>query len=786
MNWLNDASSPPIGSAVQSLIVAPMNGGGEMGRRVRETDWSASALGAYETWPQSLRSSLSLVLNTKGIAALYWGPEQWLLYNDAYAAALGDRHPAAFGRPMPEVLTDIAPVLSPQVAEVLRTGEGFAVENLTMIMHRYGRDEETVWTYSFSPVQGEEADFAGVLLLATEMTGQKSVERLQAQSQLRLETALRIARLGIFDWQPYAGRIEMDARSSEIFGLPNLGEFSHENAFACIAPDHLDQLRTETLGLMGISRPFDPKDLGRTVDFNYDLVQPDGSRRSILSSGVIIQNPDGTRRMVGAFHDVTDLKRAEAVALGERDEAQDRETTALADAERVKLALAAGAIIGTWHWNPTTDQFTIDEAFATAFGLDAALGREGIPMAQIVATVHPDDQAGLAIAISEAVQRGGAYAHQYRTKRLDGNYYWLEANGRVEMDSEGTPVSFPGVLIDIEERRTMEAERDRATAMLQESEHFLRSVLASSNDCIKVLDIDAKLVFMSEGGKRVMEVSDFNEIVGCPWPDFWQEEGNLAVKEAIASAQAGVASTFQGYADTMKGNRRYWDVQVSPILGVDGKPERILSVSRDITALKEAEEVRAVLAQELAHRMKNTLAMVQAIVTQTLRQVPSIEEGRKSISHRLGALARAQDILTQSSSDEADARAVVEAAIGPHQTEDRRIHVNGQMCLLTAQQALGLSLAIHELSTNAAKYGALSKAAGQIDVSWKESNGGFKFTWIETGGPTVVPPETRGFGSKLIERIVASYFDGEGRIDFDPAGIQFTLTGALGRSELAA
>ncbi|WP_160000605.1 ATP-binding protein [Roseomonas sp. 18066] len=155
----------------------PLIGGGEMGQHVRDTDWSASPMGPYETWPQSLRSALSLVLNTKGIAALYWGPQQWLLYNDAYGVALGDRHPSAFGRPMPEVLTDIAPVLSPQVAEVLTTGRGFAIENLPMMMRRHGRVEETIWTYSFSPVQGEGEGFAGVLLIATEMTQQKAAEQ---------------------------------------------------------------------------------------------------------------------------------------------------------------------------------------------------------------------------------------------------------------------------------------------------------------------------------------------------------------------------------------------------------------------------------------------------------------------------------------------------------------------------------------------------------------------------------------------------------------------------------
>jgi PAS domain S-box-containing protein len=167
--------------------ITPILGGGDMGRLVRDTDWSKTPIGAYERWPQSLRSSLSMVLNTKGIAALYWGPDQWLLYNDAYGVALGDRHPRAFGRPMPEVLDDIGPVLGPQVARVLETGEGFSMHNLTMPMRRFGREEETIWTYSFSPIQGEGEGFAGVLLLATETTDQLRSERRRDEAEAALQ-----------------------------------------------------------------------------------------------------------------------------------------------------------------------------------------------------------------------------------------------------------------------------------------------------------------------------------------------------------------------------------------------------------------------------------------------------------------------------------------------------------------------------------------------------------------------------------------------------------------------
>ena len=141
------------------------------------------------------------------------------------------------------------------------------------------------------------------------------------------------------------------------------------------------------------------------------------------------------RQIAIIFNDVTARREAE-------ERLRASESLARANIERVQLALAAGAIIGTWHWDLPTDRFTVDEGFARSFGLDPALGREGIPLAQIVSTVHPDDRDGLAAAIDAVIAEGGAYAHQYRVRRADGRYYWIEANGRVDHGADGTPLNF--------------------------------------------------------------------------------------------------------------------------------------------------------------------------------------------------------------------------------------------------------------------------------------------------------------------------------------------------------
>ncbi|MDY7531258.1 PAS domain S-box protein [Pseudomonas sp. Bout1] len=140
-------------------------------------------------------------------------------------------------------------------------------------------------------------------------------------------------------------------------------------------------------------------------------------------------------------------------------------------------------------------------------------------------------------------------------------------------------------------------------ADLNHSDAFTERVLASINDCIKVLDLDARLTFMSEGGKQIMEVSDFNAIRGCPWPDFWQDQGNLDALAAVQAARDGRNASFVGAANTMAGNLKWWHVNVSPIMGSDGRPEKILCVSRDITPLREAEEALRKLNESLEQRV---------------------------------------------------------------------------------------------------------------------------------------------------------------------------------------
>jgi two-component sensor histidine kinase len=191
--------------------------------------------------------------------------------------------------------------------------------------------------------------------------------------------------------------------------------------------------------------------------------------------------------------------------------------------------------------------------------------------------------------------------------------------------------------------------------------------------------------------------------------------------------------------------------------------------------LKEAVARQQLLSGELQHRIKNTLAMVGAIANQTMRG-EDVKAAREGFAARLMTLSHAHDILTRTSWTAAPIKEVIDGALAPHGSGPGRIRTSGPDLLLQPKQALALSLAVHELATNAMKYGALSNGSGTVDIVWSEeiieAMPSFRFTWSESGGPPVSEPapDRKGFGSRLIERMLTNDFAGKVQISYRPEG----------------
>jgi PAS domain-containing protein len=166
-----------------------LSGGGQMGARMRAHDWSASPLGAPETWPQALRSSASLMLGSKFPMFVAWGPELGFLYNDAYAEILGDKHPAALGRRFRDIWSEIWPDIAPLVEKAM-AGEATWAENLPLTMNRHGYDERTWFTFSYSPVRDDTGAVRGMFCACTETTAKVMAEEALRASEARASGVL--------------------------------------------------------------------------------------------------------------------------------------------------------------------------------------------------------------------------------------------------------------------------------------------------------------------------------------------------------------------------------------------------------------------------------------------------------------------------------------------------------------------------------------------------------------------------------------------------------------------
>ncbi|MDP9840503.1 PAS domain S-box-containing protein [Neorhizobium huautlense] len=335
----------------------------------------------------------------------------------------------------------------------------------------------------------------------------------------------------------------------------------------------------------------------------------------------------------------------------------------------------------------------------------------------------------------------------------------------------------------ISEQRRLLARARRAE---NEKANFERLVRQAS-DFIGMADKSGQVVFLNDAARAMLGLSPDEAIPSKVEPFIAEEDRQAFRDEVVPVIRAGESCDRELRLRNIKTGETFPALYTMfPIRGADNAIVGYGVVTKDISEQKAEEERRAHIISEAAHRMKNTLAIVEAIVSQTLRNATTLEEGRNSISKRVRALAQAQDILSAAEGSAADIVKVIENALTPHDPGAPRLKFTGPSHPLSAAQSLGLSLAIHELATNAAKYGALKGDTGNVEIAWTVSDAGdFCLEWKESAGFPVMPPTTSGFGSKLIQRLVAPYFGGTAVHEFLPNGVRFTLEGKLPSRDMA-
>jgi PAS domain S-box-containing protein len=321
------------------------------------------------------------------------------------------------------------------------------------------------------------------------------------------------------------------------------------------------------------------------------------------------------------------------------------------------------------------------------------------------------------------------------------------------------------------------SERQRA----EETEQRLSAIVAFSNDAIISKDLNSIITSWNRSAERMFGYTA-DEAIGrsitmlIP-PDRQDEENTV-----IASIRRGEPiDHFETVHIRKDGSHINVSLTISPVRNAAGRIVGASKVARDIDDQKQAEAHREFLIAELNHRVKNMLATVQSVASHTLRQDMSLDDFKTAFAGRLHALARAHDLLANEGWSGADIGQLVRRTLEPYRTNgDERISMSGPKLSLPPQSGVALNMILHELATNATKYGALSEPGGFLEVTWQVDGGAsrdsVRLTWIEAGGPPVKPPKRRGFGTQLIERSTTYELRGKAVLDYDEDGFRALLT----------
>ncbi|RAL95317.1 MULTISPECIES: PAS domain-containing sensor histidine kinase [Agrobacterium] len=371
------------------------------------------------------------------------------------------------------------------------------------------------------------------------------------------------------------------------------------------------------------------------------------------------------------------------------------------------------------------------------------------------------------------VQTGESFEIEKRYVRGDGSLVWVANSVSAIRDDGGNMLQAVAISVDIGERRHA-----------QEIEKHLASMIASSNDAIMGIDLDMKITSWNAAAEKLYGYSQ-DEVVGRSVlmlvPDVRQEEEPRILTEVRAGR----------FVEPYETQRRRKDgrlvevlLSVSPIRDANGRVIGASKTAHDITARKDAERLKSILVNELHHRVKNVLATVTAIARQTLGRDKANHEEVEAFTSRLASLSRAQDLLVHADWQHADLKAVMQQALSPYPVD--AFQIGGPSVPLPPRAVVSLSLALHELATNAAKYGALSAPGGQVSISWQFeplADNRLRIVWEERGGPEVAPPRRRGFGSTLIERLLSAELKGETKFVYEKSGVICVIEAEMSKDD---
>ncbi|MDB5474087.1 MAG: domain S-box protein [Devosia sp.] len=382
-----------------------------------------------------------------------------------------------------------------------------------------------------------------------------------------------------------------------------------------------------------------------------------------------------------------------------------------------------------------------------------------------VQAIHPDDRPALAAAFNEAKAKGSNYQVEYRLRHASGGFRWVLDTATPELDESGGFAGFIGAIIDNEARK-------QAEQRLFERERELRLVTDTVPVLIAHLNNAEQYVFANSTYYEWYGLRP-DQIIGKTIAELLGAEAYEKRKPFVQAALAGERVSYDANVKLKDGSPRTVETVYVPNIGSSGKVDGFIAVVTDISERRRSQEHLDLVMRELKHHMRNLLGLVQGLSSQTFRRDRPLAEATAAFHGRLQALAAASDAITPQNVSVADVQDIVRNIVAPYRDTDADpFDIDGGSHEVTTTVATSLAMALHELCTNALKYGALSVPQGRVSIKWGIKEQQFVLEWLETGGPAVQQAEKAGFGSTLLRSAVSSLPGSSTDLRFDPGGVQ--------------
>ncbi|AWI88892.1 histidine kinase [Methylobacterium sp. DM1] len=605
---------------------------GEMAGRIRAYDWTSTTLGAAETWPPSLKATISLLLGCGFPMIALWGPNLIQVYNDGYRDLMGLKHPAGLGQPTRACWPEVWHINAP-IYERVWAGETLTFEDALYPLTRSGRLEDAWFTLTYSPLRDDSGAIAGILVILVETTSRVLADRALRKSEARFRAELER---------------QVQERTAELQASRDLLKATMDSSMDMIQV--FKAVRDAS---------------GEIVDFQWLLNNHTSESRygEVSGQSLLERNPGVVQE--GIFDT---FKRV--IETGQPATAERRYVHEQFDGWFFQCAVKLGDGVATTTKEISAWKAAQEEVLRLRDEIAQAALRESEDRFRTLASLIPvllwrSDESGQQNALNEAWL---AYTGQTLPQSQDGG--WLEA---IHPD-----------------------DRD------------------ASQEAFRV----------GREQQRLIEVQ----------PRIRRHDGEY----------------------------RWFLVRQAPIVDAEGHVTQWIGAAMDIHELHDLQERQAVLVAELQHRTRNLLGVVRSIAHQTMVQTGPTERFREQFNDRLAALSRVQGLLSRSEQEPITLRTLIRTeleALGAGDFADR-IHVAGPPVRLRKASVQTLALAMHELATNARKYGALTTEHGRLSVTWRadrneQGDGNLLIEWIEEGisrPRETYGPTRRGYGRELIER----------------------------------